>query len=494
MAGQRRWSGLDHGRILSGDTIAPMPSGSIPSPLRQAHSSVDDRCVPLRAGELVDVLARDRRTLEGMGHEIRRVAGAIGLVVTQEAASFEEQIDDLYDAFNPESDSLSIGRDTAHGGEAAFQELRRRGEYLLRRANFHKLTGDEMQEAILAGQITGLRVKLDEDRLDMLSVWVRGRAWSSRTARSWKSPFKGRVEPMPLFRRVLVFARLKDDPAIHLKMFREIPLSGLEALLPHARAKMGWTDRMQAFAGAGGVIGSTVWRLSKMGIRFTSIGGRFVLRTQILWMVAFALVLLLFRAVFGFKRAKDKRDTQRTRHLYFQNMSNNAGVIHTLTTMVAQEEQKEVVLAWTLCAAAERGLVDKIQSEDDLRDRVGRYIARRFGVRIRFDAKDACEALGRMGLWADRAAFRVLPASESVAVLMDHYRHQATIDHHFTRLEEDDEQSEAVLRQPDTESPQDKDGSDKSPAPGDAPLPQPAGTQGRPRTPFKPARTEVREC
>ncbi|MCC5787674.1 MAG: DUF3754 domain-containing protein [Phycisphaerales bacterium] len=481
-----------------------MNSGSIPSPLRQAHSSVDDRCVPLRAREFVDALARDQRALGDMGPEIRRVAGAIGLVVTQEASAFEEEIDDLYDAFNPESDSLSIGRDAKHGGEEAFQELRRRGEYLLQRANFHKLSGDQMQEAIVAGQISGLRVKLDEERLDMLSVWVRGRGWSSRTARSFSRPFRGQVVPMPLFRRVLVFARLKDDPSIHLKMFREIPLSGLEALLPHARAKMGWFDRMQAFAGAGGVIGSTVWRLSKMGIRFTSIGGRLILRTQILWMIAFALVLLMFRAVFGFKRARDKRDTQRTRHLYFQNMSNNAGAIHTLTTMVAQEEQKEAILAWTLCTAAERGLLEPITTEDDLRDRAGRYIAKRFGIRIRFDAKDACEALDRMGLWADRASFRVMDAQESVEVLMEHYRHQATIDHHFTRLEADEEPNEVPPQEPANSpaspSPADADAShgsesgEQGAAPQGAPLPQPPGLAPKARSPFKPARTEVREC
>ncbi len=476
-----------------------MSSGSIPSPFRQSHSSVDDRCVPLRARELVEALARDRRTLGDMGPEIRRVAGAIGLVIAQEASAFEEEIDDLYDAFNPESDSLSIGRDAKHGGEEAFQQLRRRGEYLLQRANFHKLTVDEMQEAIVAGQISGLRVKLDEERLDMLSVWVRGRGWSSRTARSFSRPFRGRVVPMPLFRRVLVFARLKDDPAIHLKMFREIPLSGLEALLPHARAQMGWFDRMQAFAGAGGVIGSTVWRLSKMGIRFTSIGGRLILRTQILWMIAFALVLLMFRAVFGFKRARDKRDTQRTRHLYFQNMSNNAGAIHTLTTMVAQEEQKEAILAWTLCTAAHRGLLDPIANEDDLRDRVGRYVAKRFGIRIRFDAKDACEALDRMGLWADRASFRVMDAQQTVEVLMDHYRHQATIDHHFTRLQDDDEAEQTPDQKPaqapghglpshvavDTGAP---------PAQEGAPPAQTPGQQARPKPPYKTARTEVREC
>lgn len=468
-----------------------MGSKAIQPPVSLPHSSVDDRCVPLRAGELVDVLAKDRRSFGELGPEVRRVAGAMGLVVSQEAAAFEEEIDDLYDAFNPESDSLSIGRPSDHGGEEAFQKLRRRCEYLLQRANFHKLTDEQMQEAVLAGQVSGLRVRLDEERVDMLSVWVRGRGWSSRSVRSINSPFKGRVVPMPLFRRVLVFARLKDDPAIHLKMFREIPLSGLEALLPHARAQMGWFDRMQAFAGAGGVIGSTVWRLSKMGIRFTSIGGRMILRTQILWIIGFALVLLAFRAIFGFKRARDKRDTQRTRHLYFQNMSNNAGVIHTLTTMVAQEEQKEAILAWTLCAAAQSGLIEPIASEDDLRHRVGRYIARRFGVRIRFDSNDACEALERMGLWEDRASFRVLSADDCVGVLMEHYRHQATINHHFARLESDDESEQA----PGPVAPSHVAADAAAPpAQKGAPLTNASGQQARPKPPYKTARTEVREC
>ena len=51
------------------------------------------------------------------------------------------------------------------------------------------------------------------------------------------------------------------------------------------------------------------------------------------------------RSFHGYLRTREKHQLSLTRHLYFQNLDNNAGVIYHLLAEAEEQEFREIVLA-----------------------------------------------------------------------------------------------------------------------------------------------------
>ena len=144
------------------------------------------------------------------------------------------------------------------------------------------------------------------------------------------------------------------------------------------------------------------------------------------WVAIAALMGLSLRSFFGYRRARQARDSQRTRHLYDKNLANNAAVLHVLINQIAREELKEALLAYAFVAAADGA----IGCEADLDRRTEDWLRERFGVEVNFDCPDAVETLDRLDLWTDRGAWRVASAQEAIDRLEAHWRDRRTIDYH----------------------------------------------------------------
>lgn len=136
--------------------------------------------------------------------------------------------------------------------------------------------------------------------------------------------------------------------------------------------------------------------------------------------------MLLWRTFSGYRNVRSRRDSQRTRNLYYQNVANNAGAIHVLASFITQEEIKEALLAYVICLTTEL----PISSDSELCRRVEAFLCERFGVTVQFDIADAIESLDRLALWNDRARFRVLPAREAGSKLGAHWSRRASEGYH----------------------------------------------------------------
>ena len=221
--------------------------------------------------------------------------------------------------------------------------------------------------------------------------------WRSRR-RPWRRPLQGAPRRLAVYRRIIVVARLRDDPHVLLKMFKEIPLEDIEALLPHAQVEMNWFDRMKLMGGGAGMVGTTATKVLKLATGALVVG-------QLLWVLMVGAGLLAFRTLMGYRNVRVQRDLQRTTNLYYQNLANNAGVLQSLVAMIAQEEVKEAFLAYALCHAAPQ----PIRFPAELAGRVESYLAERFGVCFKFDVADAVESVTRLELWANQDRFEVVP-------------------------------------------------------------------------------------
>lgn len=181
--------------------------------------------------------------------------------------------------------------------------------------------------------------------------------------------------------------QLKGDSAVHLKIFRDIPVADVEALLPHAEVHMSWTDRMKVVGGSAGAFAGVLLKLAQGALTLAYL-------SQLLWLGLAACGEMAVRAFLGYRRTRKIRDGQRTHHLYYQLVASNPGVLAWAVSTTAQEEEKEAMLAYALCS----GVV--VRDEDDLRARAGAYLRERFGIEASFDAPDAVRTLGLLGLGA----------------------------------------------------------------------------------------------
>lgn len=388
--------------MIAGNTLTTDPTAAT------AVHVLDDRFIPLRAADLVTALAGDHERFGPESEWLRDVAAALADTLDRDVSRLGRSVIEQYVHFSPDRDTYPLCDVDRFRTPDGYALLDRQLAHLLEKANFEQLSDAQIDAAIRTANSFGLQVRLNPQRITSLSVWVRGRARSDRRIRSWRAPLRGRLRRLEIYRRLVVVARLRDDPHVHVKVFKEIPTADLEALLPHAEVHMTWFDRVLLLGGGAGTIGTTAAKAAAGAKWAFNIAVIVAALGQLVWVIIGGLLLLTFRTVMGYRRARNHRDSQRTRHLYYQNISNNLGAIGTLISMIGQEEEKEAVLAYAFCHAAD----PPIRSPQDLHDRVNEYLRRRFALRVDFDAADAVRTLATLGLWRDppeAGALTVLP-------------------------------------------------------------------------------------
>ncbi|MFN0136892.1 MAG: DUF3754 domain-containing protein [Phycisphaerae bacterium] len=399
--------------------VSTPSSGDADSPSPVAPLLREDRYVPLRPSDLIDALGDEIEQRGGSVLEFRAVAAAIRDILEQESACFERELDDRYAPCNPDIDTVTARQLAARTPEH-YAVLNRWLAYLFEKANFAKLSELQLDQVMRIARTRGLRVRLNPERIADLQIWVRGRGRVTRRRWSWRHPIRGELDIVPVFRRLAIAARMRDESSVILKVFKDIPEDDVEALLPHAEVKMSWLDHVTTLGGGFSALGGTAWKVITTSVALT-----FVALTQLIWMLSFGLCVMAYRLFIGYRRAKANRNSQRTQHLYYQNLSNNTGTLHMLVTMIAAEEVKEAVLAYAMCCVA-----DRPTSEAQLATRAGDFLRRRFQVTVNFDTADAVHTLERLRLWNDRDEFRVLPPERALDRLREHWQVRRSERHH----------------------------------------------------------------
>lgn len=360
---------------------------------------------------------------------VTELHGALHDVIRQETGAFEWELLTDYAEYDPDRDTRRLST-ADEGREVNRQRLLRHLGYLLEKANFEHMQAAQLDAVVAQTNSLGLRVLLDPTRVEHLSIWIRGQATITRTHRLWWNPLRTQHQRLEVFKRLVIIFQLREMSCIELKMFKDIPVADVEALLPHAEVGMNISDRAQLYLGSAGALTGALWKLTQFllsgAIQFTTVLTTFLLGTA----------MLTFKAITGYRRTRLHRDSQRTRHLYFQNVANNAAVIHAVLAMIAEEESKEAFLAYLFQASAPTAL-----SVEELRRRVEDYLRQHFEIEVRFDVVDAIETLQRLRLTAasdPNADAEVEPWPTAVDRLRDHWRLKASWSYHRTMADRAD--------------------------------------------------------
>ena len=385
--------------------------------------SLDDRFIPVRAEDLGAVLAADTATFGAHADGLEAVAEAVTLVIDQEVSVFERELAHAYAPFNPDRDTVLMPGDEASGETGEADGLMAMLENLLWQANFEAMDDAQVVAAIQAANSHGMRIRLDPERVRIMRVWVRGHGTLSRLRRPWRRPWTREPIQVEVLKRLVVAVRMRDSAHVMIKLFKDIPISDLESLLPHAKVKMGPREMLKLGASGGGAVWTIAFKIITTGLAAAG---------ALLYVLAAPLAGLSWKTFSNYRRAIKDRDSERTKNLYFQNLANNASAIHMLATVVGQEEVKEALLVYAFCvshdlASAQGGLVARLDED------IESYLKSRFGVDVNFDMPDAMETMDRLGLWDDKDDLCVVAPELAVDILETHRRERRSADYHMSR-------------------------------------------------------------
>lgn len=385
--------------------------------------SLDSRFVPMRPIALACRIAASPGVF---GRDCGRAPDflrALDDVVDQEVTCFHAHADELYEALNPDSDTPHATM-TARAEDRGERELLTALAYILDKANFETLTDVEVDRAVNASSSYGVRVRVDPGLVEHLTLHVRGHGMTPVTRRLRLRPWKTVTHIEPVYRRLVVVVRLAGETGIRLKLFRDIPVRDVEALLPHAEVEMSALDRIAIYGGGAGALGGVAAKV------FAALTTGIVVFSALLWALLGGLAGLALKSFLGYRRTKKLRASQRTHHLYERNLASNAAVLHALLRMIQQEELKEATLAYMLLLSPHT----PTDTDEQINQHADAWLTTVTGKPVNFDCPDALRTLDRLGLWADRAQRRVLPIDAAIHTLQRHWRERRTERHHLDAL------------------------------------------------------------
>jgi hypothetical protein len=396
---------------------------------------VGERFIPLRRADVVELcrarIAEAGGDAEHFGHAARLVEA----LFHHEFHDDLEALKDLYAPFNPDLDARLLSAPDAADAPARRAALTTALERVLERANYERITDEDLQAALHEESLIRIRLHVDFDDFDQVLFYRRGETPRRETLTTLFGLRRREVE-FSSYDRVVVFVAFRDAEhfaranrgdvpfrpgATLLKMFRNVPRADLEMLFPNTEVRMKTADKLMIGvpAAASGVVllvtklGPTLLLAGSLAAFWLGLHDREVVLDQAaLLALAAGLGTLggfLFKQFSNFKNRKIAFMKTLADSLYFRNLDNNAGVFHRLVDAAEEEECKEAVLAWTFLLTA-----DAPMTAPALDAAIEAFLAEHVGGEVDFEIDDALAKLERFGV-VTRAEDGTLTALEPAA-------------------------------------------------------------------------------
>jgi hypothetical protein len=394
--------------------------------------------VPLHITDVVEFLSQHPAlTVEQHGH-FRRLAGLVLSLLHHQYRQRHEHLTYIYAALDPDRDRLLMTVPTPESRDRLTGELFERVPDVLSRANYHRLSQSQIEQAIGAASRWGVRMRIRFDTLDHLEVYGRGCVIGKREIRRWQNFFRRETLDVPLYQRIVVVFRTNmrfnsrqfDPQRVYLRMFKNVPQQDVDMLLPALGIQMTWLDHSRIVVPSLYAAAITLWRFLRNVLLLAFFG---VFKTL-------ALVVLVLLAIgFGIKSMFTYRTHTQRRYLlnmaqslYYQNLDNNAGVLLRLLEEGEQQEACEAILAYFAAAillpsapacvepgaepCVEPGAEGFRLSDIDLA--CEKLLLEATGLQVDFDVESTAGNLTQLGvLRAEGEVWRALPLDQALAQL-----------------------------------------------------------------------------
>ncbi len=356
--------------------------------------------IPIRKSDLVRMLLNDP-ALEL--HEREAFAHFCKLIEATLHHDFHRHLDELKDAYAPfDPDAEPKPREvlTVEQREGHARRLFDRFDDLLQRANFRRLSAEELQYSLQTHNELGVEVRANLEIFERLEIYVRGDVIGKKAVRNWGRFGRWSETEICTYQRLALMFRLKagkasnqpiDPSAVVLKLFKNIPKSDIEMLLPGTQVRMSLVDQGKIWIPTVSGIVFTLFKILQgaAALAFASVHGALAFLALLSGVFGYGL-----RSFYGYLNTRDRYHLNLTRSLYFQNLDSNAGVIHRLLDEAEEQEFREIVLAWWLLRQSGFAAV----TSEQLDRAAEAWLQTKLGLQVDFEVRDALAKLQRMGL------------------------------------------------------------------------------------------------
>ena len=351
--------------------------------------------IPVGREKLLECLTEFETCSESEKSELKKFFELISSVLHKQYHKRQIRVQKIYQPLDPDSVILLKDSDTKNSSEV-FTELIE----ILANANYTKLSTDELETAVDNATALGLRMKVDFSLFDELHVYGRGDEIQTWTKKSWWKFFKEEEFDVEVYQRLVIAFRLKDHDKlpkeqsssfVYLKSFKGIPHSDLHTLLPGTQIKMSLLDRGKIIIPALSGIVLSIVKIARLMVAVTIFAS--LAYTIKFWVIPAAIIYYIIKGFISYQKTKDKYQLNLTRHLYFQNLNNNSGVLLRLLHEAEFQDYREMIITYYLVwKYGQAGI-----NAEKIHEIAEKKLKETIHLDINFEAEDALAKLEKLG-------------------------------------------------------------------------------------------------
>ncbi len=338
-----------------------------------------------------------------------------------ESAKILDELVTLYDAFNPDDETVNLAEVSAAERKAQLENLKEKVIDLVSSANYNEIDKAALEKIFEEESPVGFLAEVDLAEFDFHLLFYRGAVKDKIKTKSWKTLWLWeRPIEVDAYRRLFLALKLKpfdvrvaelvkggmgkwkakrfvrsargrllenvSEQTLHLKVFRRIPRSELEILFPNARIRFTLFDKLWLWIGSGGGAAAAIVTAALKVLALV------VISPYILVVTIGGAIGAIFRTMSNILNTRTRYMAKLAKSLYFHNIGSNQSVLTLLTDDAEEEDIIEAVLTYSiLLRHGHRGL-DAVKYEAE------KFLKDEFDVDVAFDIEDGCVHLRKLGL------------------------------------------------------------------------------------------------
>lgn len=333
-----------------------------------------------------------------------------------------ESLQSAYAPFDPDADSKPLfkprAEETLQKQNLLFNDVAR----LLEEAGYRHLSGGELSEALNHASPWGLEVNVDFHQFERLAILVRGDTVQKRPLRRLRKAMLQAEIEVPIYQRVVMLLKFRQSSkrvscdSVYLQLFKDLPRLDVNVLLPGARVRLSWWDRLQIIVPIVTGLALTGWQIAQdVTGRVSHFVDEFILfKPTAVWAVASAAFGYGLKSYYNYYQTKQRYNLALAQLLYYQNLDTNGGVLFRIVDEAEEQDARETILAYFFLwrRAGELGWTVL-----ELEQCVENDLQKRLGLNVDFEASDVLRALERRQL-VEKAGdkFRAVPLGRALEV------------------------------------------------------------------------------
>lgn len=412
-----------------------------------ALTTEDARFIPYRRRDLEQFLLESPELGVANRDAFKGITEALALHYHLQFHQTLESLKDAYAPMNPDADTVAMYQPNPEQLKQKEAALFETLTALLNKANFERITDEDLQRALSEESLFKIKLQIDFDDFEEILFFRRGESVREETLTSMLGLRKQEVAFIN-YDRVVVIVKFKPQAyfdqqkrgdiffqpgATIVKFFRNIPRGDLEMLFPNSEVRMKPIDKLMI--GVPAAVGGVIMLVTKLGTTLLLSGALIgfwlgmhndpieLNQTNLLALAAGfgTLGAFLWKQFSNFKNRKIRFMKTLADNLYFKNLDNNMGVFHRLIDAAEEEECKEAMMAYYVLF-----LADKAMTEPELDAEVERWFKKNLQYQLDFEIDDALEKLVKLGLVTKEGEqYQAVTLADAQARLDDAYQQAA---------------------------------------------------------------------